>query len=525
MQSLPTTNLATELTPEQAQVMLWVLEGKGHAVVIARAGTGKTWTALQAIRHMLPGTVTMAMFNADIALETRHKLAKDGIKAWSTTFHAAGWSALLRAYPEVKLSGIGPKLAGYDKWTVIVEQLEIPEMYRAFARKAVSMAKQRAFGIACRMSDPVEWLKIVEDFDLDTLISAETLDSGLKPREDFIKDGLQWAFKALKLSNELLNTVADHDDQIYGPLIRDLKMFENDWLIIDEAQDSNACRRLLARKMLKRNGRALFVGDPMQGIYSFAGADNGAMDTIIKEWNATVLKLTMTFRCPKVVVQMAQQFVPDYRAAPSNPDGEYRAISKDDFYKTIARTLTPDTIILCRNTAPLVQAAFRLIGLGVSCKVVGKDIGGDIIGLMTRWRSIKTLPTLRERLQKHLDTMTEKLLGVKKERQAESLNDRVETVFAVMDGLPAGATLDDLKTKVDALFEKAAKGEQEKKRVRLMTMHRAKGLEEDTVVILGRRELLPSKFAKSPDQLQQERNLEYVALTRPRRRLIDVAID
>jgi superfamily I DNA/RNA helicase len=201
MQSLPTTNLATELTPEQAQVMLWVLEGKGHAVVIARAGTGKTWTALQAIRHMLPGTVTMAMFNADIALETRHKLAKDGIKAWSTTFHAAGWSALLRAYPEVKLSGIGPKLAGYDKWTVIVEQLEIPEMYRAFARKAVSMAKQRAFGIACRMSDPVEWLKIVEDFDLDTLISAETLDSGLKPREDFIKDGLQWAFKALKLSN------------------------------------------------------------------------------------------------------------------------------------------------------------------------------------------------------------------------------------------------------------------------------------------------------------------------------------
>jgi superfamily I DNA/RNA helicase len=525
MQNLPvTTSLSTQFTPEQAQIMLWVLEGKGHAVVIARAGTGKTWTALKAIRHMLPATVTMAMFNADIAAETRDKLAKDETKAWSTTFHAAGWSALLRAYPTIKLSGIGPKQAGYDKWTVIVEKLEIPEMYRSFARKAVSMAKQRAFGIACRMSDPVQWLKIVEDFDLDALISAETLDSGLRPREDFIKEGLQWAFKALKLSNEMITTVADHDDQIYGPLIRDLKMFENDWLIVDEAQDSNPARRLLARKMLKRNGRALFIGDPMQGIYGFAGADNGAMDTIIKEWDATVLKLTTTFRCPKVVVQMAQQFVPDYQAAPGNAEGEYKAVTKDDFYKTIAKTLTPDSIILCRNTAPLVQAAFRLIGLGVPCKVIGKDIGADIISLVNRWRSIKTLRTLRDRLQDHLETMTKKLLAAGKERQAESLNDRVETIFAVIEGLPSGATLNDLRAKVEELFQKAAKGEQEKKRVRLLTMHRSKGLEEDTVVILGRKELLPSKFAKSPEQLQQERNVEYVAITRTKRVLIDVAL-
>ena len=226
----------------------------------------------------------MAMFNADIAAETRGKLAADDLRAYATTFHAAGWSAMLRAYPKIKLSGTGPKQYGAHKWDLIIEKLDIPKTYQSFAHKAMSMAKQRAFGILYRMSDPVQWLKIADDFDLDTLISADYLDSGIRPREEIIKEGLQWAFKALKYSNELLETVADHDDQIYGPLIRDLKLFESDWLIVDEAQDTNPARRLLARKMVKRNGRTLWIGDPKQSIYAFTGADGDAMDIIIKEW-------------------------------------------------------------------------------------------------------------------------------------------------------------------------------------------------------------------------------------------------
>jgi superfamily I DNA/RNA helicase len=475
-----------------------------------------------AARH---SAITMAMFNAPIAAETKSKLAASDLKAWSTTFHAAGWSALLRAFPNTKLSGTDANQAGYDKWTKIVEELEIPERFRTFARKAMSMAKQRAFGVVCRMSDPIQWMKIVTDFSLDDAIAAEYLDSGLHPREKIIQEGLQWAFKALKKSNEMIPAVCDHDDQIYGPLIRDVKCFESDWLIVDEAQDTAPARRMLARKMLKQNGRSLWIGDPCQGIYQFAGADNDAMDVVIKEWNATVLKLTMTFRCPQIIVRMAQRFVPDYRAAPTNPEGEYLDLKQDDFYKTYAKTLTPDTAILCRNTAPLVKTAFRLIALGVPCLVVGKDIGGQIVELVNRWRSIKTLRTLRERLTAYLETETKKLLAAKKDAAADSLNDRVETVFAVIDGLPKDATLDDLKAKVTEMFQKAPKGEQEKKRIRLMTAHRSKGLEEDTIVIIGRKELFPSKYAKTAEQLQQEDNLLYVTLTRTMRRLIEVPLE
>jgi DNA helicase-2/ATP-dependent DNA helicase PcrA len=315
-------------------------------------------------------------------------------------------------------------------------------------------------------------------------------------------------------------------------------MWENDWLIVDEAQDTNPARRLLARKMLTRNGRSLWIGDPNQAIYGFTGADNDAMDVIIKEWNATVLKLTVTFRVPKLIVKMAQAFVPEYEAAENNVEGEYLEFSKDDFYKTFAKTLIQipsdepktqpgpeDTIFLCRNTAPLIQTAFRLIALGVACRVVGKDIGDDILALVTRWRSIKTLRTLRERLGEYLETVTAKLTEAGKDQQAESVTDRVETVYAVIDALPAGSTFDDLINKVNELFpKKASKGETERKVIRLMTAHRSKGLEEDTVIAIGRKELFPSKFATKPEQLQQERNLEYVLITRTKRRFIDVAL-
>jgi superfamily I DNA/RNA helicase len=351
---------------------MWIMEGTGHAVVIARAGTGKTFIALRGVRLMIPEgdrttSVTLAMFNSDIAAETRDKIAADGLRADATTFHAAGWKALRRAYTNIKLSGKNKGQVGFNKWDAIVEKLDIPKTYQSFAHKTMSMAKQRAFGIAVKMSDPAAWLKIVDDFDLDTLISADYLDSGVLPRDEIFKNGLQWAFKALKLSNDMLDEVADHDDQIYGPLIRNLKMWEADWLIVDEAQDTNPARRLLARKMVRRNGRTLWIGDPKQAIYGFTGADNDAMDVIAVEWNATILKLTTTFRCPKVVVRLANHYVPDYAAGELNIEGEYRNISAEEFYKTEAKKLTSKTLILCRNTAPLVKAAFKLIGQGIAC--------------------------------------------------------------------------------------------------------------------------------------------------------------
>jgi superfamily I DNA/RNA helicase len=54
--------------------------------------------------------------------------------------------------------------------------------------------------------------------------------------------------------------------------------------------------------------------------------------------------------------------------------------------------------------------------------------------------------------------------------------------------------------------------------ITLCTIHKSKGLEANIVYILNEF-LIPSKFAKSPMQLEQERNLKYVARTRAKEEL------
>ena len=55
--------------------------------------------------------------------------------------------------------------------------------------------------------------------------------------------------------------------------------------------------------------------------------------------------------------------------------------------------------------------------------------------------------------------------------------------------------------------------------VKLCTIHRSKGLEADYVGIINEK-LIPSKFAKSPTQLIQEKNLMYVARSRAEKSLM-----
>jgi DNA helicase-2/ATP-dependent DNA helicase PcrA len=59
--------------------------------------------------------------------------------------------------------------------------------------------------------------------------------------------------------------------------------------------------------------------------------------------------------------------------------------------------------------------------------------------------------------------------------------------------------------------------------VTLSTVHKAKGLESNTVYILGP-ELLPAPWAKSSQEQEQERNIKYVATTRAMRTLISVPL-
>jgi superfamily I DNA/RNA helicase len=534
--------MSATATTEQLNVFNEVTTGVGNLLVEARAGTGKTWTLVEAMklirmlgmRSTAMPTVALAAYNKKIAKELDEKIFAAALdNATVGTFHSYGFKAWRMAHPKAKLET-------FKKWDRLVIECQIPLLFQPFVKKAIGLAKQRAIGYLTALNDPTAWLDLVAHFDLDQLLeegeadlnpniswdAAPSLGGVAQDRDAMIREALQCSCKVLKRSIDISDEMIDFDDMIYMPLMMKTPVIQYDWVLVDEAQDTNPVRREFAKRMMKPEGRAIFVGDPNQAIYGFTGADNDSLEIIRKEFNAKVLPLTMTFRCAKVIVEVARTLVPDYRAFEGNAEGEYRVVDQKDFDAEgpTGFDFTPGRdAILCRNTKPLVDIAFRLIRRGIACHVEGKDIGKDLIKLVMRWKTIKTCRALATKLESYREAEVNKLLAKKKEMQAEMLADRVDTVLAIIGGIDQHATVIDLKNKIDGMFSDTPDGEKAKT-VTLMTAHRSKGLEYDRVFLYGRNKFMPSKYAIQDWQIAQEENLKYVAITRAINTLIEVKV-
>lgn len=512
------------LSTQQANFCEWVETGKGSALLRARAGTGKTFTLVEALKRIHGQSVALCAYNNKIAKEIDEKVSKAGLRASVGTFHKFGFAAWRQAAPSVKLEGTGKGNAGYYKFDRIADELEIPTNLRGFVKQAVSLAKQRAFGVVCAFNDPDQWRSLVDHFDLEDALFKDAKEREACPedvREQLALEGLRYACKALKAGCVLAHEVIDFDDMIYMPLIGNVRLRQYDWVLVDEAQDTNPARRELAKRMLRDGGRAIFVGDDRQAIYGFTGADNDSLDIIKAEFDCAEYPLTVTYRCPKAVVAVARTIVPDYEAHPDAPQGSYSVIAENAF--EAANFVVGEDAILCRNTKPLVVIAFSLIRRGIPCHVEGKEIGKGLIRLVNRYNSVSNLSILADRLEEYRDREVNKLMKAGKEVQAEGVNDRVDTVLAILGSLPQGSTSNDLREKIDTMFADTPAG-QRPESVTLMTAHRSKGLEYKRVFLYGRNKFMPSRFARQDWQFRQEENLEYVALTRAMDTLVEVEV-
>lgn len=527
------------LSPQQAAVVDFVRNGTGSAFVQARAGTGKTSTMIEALQQT-SGYVSFAAYNNKIAKEISGKVAalNLGNRVRVGTFHSFGLSCWKRAYPKVKF---GPE-ADDEKYAMSVEQMkkhDVPEPLHSFVMKLVSHAKGAALGLYGQVEDRSRWHAIIDHHDMAYDLDDASNDSSVDQTENaskLIQTGIDFAIRTLNWHRSLGGKIINFDDMVYLPVVSGVRPFEVDYIFIDEAQDTNPARRALARKMLKRNGRALFVGDDRQAIYGFTGADSDAIDQIMRDFNCQVLPLTVTYRCPKAVVAEANKLVPDIEAHPSAPHG---MIQRDTYESVVGGQsrvvngvelavngvafdwgLRTDDAIICRNTKPLIQAAYTLIKRGIACHVEGRDIGAGLIKLIDRYK-VKSVASLRDKLQIYMEAQTQKLIAKGKEVQADALKDRVETIFVIMDSQPPVTTVDELRARVRAMF---LDGEDEAKpTLTLCTAHRSKGREWPRVFILGREKYMPSPFARQAWQLLQENNLIYVSVTRAQRELIYVS--
>jgi DNA helicase-2/ATP-dependent DNA helicase PcrA len=310
----------------------------------------------------------------------------------------------------------------------------------------------------------------------------------------------------LTQSNATLNVV-DFDDMLYLPILLDTRFQTFDYVMVDESQDTNAVQRAILHKLVANGGRLIAVGDASQAIYGFRGADSDALDLIASEFSAARLPLSVSYRCPRSVVAIAQQYSDNILPRDDAPEG---MVLYPNAWKLSA--FEASDLIVCRNTAPLIGVAYKMLARRLPCKIMGRDIGRGLIALVRKLSGKRgTLETLSEHIVNYQDAEVAKALAKRQEQRAQSIEDRCQSLLALIDGMTVDDTargVDGLIAIIDGLFS-----DNGPRVTTLATVHKAKGLEAPRVFILDPH-LMPSKYAKAPHQQQQESNIIFVAVTR-----------
>lgn len=484
--------------------------GEGSAVLEAVAGAGKTTTVVRGLAFMV-GTTCLLAYNSKMAAELKDRVAgMAGVEA--KTFHSAGYAALRRAFKSAGFNGRDPD----DKKVVRICETLIAERDRpglvgleGAVASIVSMAKQRGIGALSSITDTHAWEEMVDHFALD-----DNLPEG---KEHMVPQLIRMAQICLQRSNDDLSVI-DYDDMVYLPLQRNIRMWQFDNLIVDEAQDTNPTRRAMARKMLRPGGRLVAVGDPHQAIYGFTGTDNDSLEQIAQEFRCTRLPLTVTYRCPKAVVRVAHEWVSHIQAHETAPEGT--VVEYD--YKDLLDHVQLGDAVLCRFNKYLVSLVFRLIRSGVAAKIEGRDIGHGLVKLAGRWSSIRTLTALEAKLAEYTEREVAKAVAKDDERRVEEINDRHQTMLVLMArAIEQGMTrVSELQAMIRGLFSDDLGNSSSF--VTLCSEHRSKGMEWNRVHILGLREVQPVRCSRNW-QMDQETNLMYVAVTRAKETLFIVS--
>lgn len=529
---MATATLSSTHAPstQQSAFLDYLLTSKRSVNLKARAGCGKTSTILMAL-GVIPSTkrIFIGVYSAAICKEIASKVESLGFlfpQVVTQTFHASCWGIWRKVHPGCKIAGkdgVPEKVPTIIDAAVATPNVSpVYEAYRTQITRMVSHAKNRAFGFLKQIDDQKNWFDIIEHFGIDEDVEGDDI-----PWEEIIRCSIVVYKRSLKACPE----VVDFDDMILAPLFFKCRFWTYDFVFIDEAQDTNSSRRAAALAMLKPGtGRLIAVGDPAQAIFGFTGADSDSMDIIAKQLSSVEMPLTVTYRCGKSIVRLAQEWVPDIVAAEGNPEGIVRRIPLElragqttgECFAT--ETLQASDVILCRNTKPLVEQAYSLIRRGIGCYVEGREIGKGLIKLIRRWKA-KKISTLITAIEAYKEVEVQKWLAKEREAKAEQVADQCDTVIMLGTKLieEDHNDVEALVAFINSMFGDTPDGTKPAV-LTLCTIHRSKGREWKRVYLLGRDKYQPSKYARKDWQMDAERNLIYVAVTRAMEELVEVTV-
>jgi DNA helicase II / ATP-dependent DNA helicase PcrA len=536
--------LLAELDPEQRAV---ALASRGPVCVLAGAGTGKTRAITHRIAYAVatgvvnPAQVLALTFTVRAAGELRGRLRSLGGGAEAvraTTFHAAALRQLTYFWPRV-IGGRAPRLV----------ESKLP------------LLREAARDLGLRLDGPavseavteIEWAKVCQVHP-DSYVFAAT-QAGRGPSAGVEDTGRVYAaYEALRRDRQLIDfeSVLELTAAILltEPAVAREVHGQFRYFTVDEFQDVNPLQKLLLDAWLGGREEVCVVGDPRQTIYSFTGATAQYLRSFGGDFpKATVVRLVRDYRSTPQVVNVANRLVAaagdaEALVAQRTPgpepvvtryaDEEAEATGVAASIAALTRSGVPpnEIAVLLRINAHMERFERALSDANVPYVVRGAERFYDrpevrqaLVLLRGAARAAGAgndatgLPGELPAAVRHV--LASAGLTVVPPAARGAVRERWESLAAIAglaDALAAARPAATLAEFAAELVERESTGHAPvAAAVTLATMHAAKGLEWDAVLLPGLTEgIMPIVHARTAEAIEEERRLLYVAVTRAR---------
>ncbi|MFE0251942.1 ATP-dependent DNA helicase UvrD2 [Streptomyces sp. NPDC059010] len=537
------------LDPEQREVATAL---HGPVCVLAGAGTGKTRAITHRIAYgvragiLQPSSVLAVTFTNRAAGEMRGRLRQLGAAGvQARTFHSAALRQLQYFWPKA-IGGSMPRLV--DRKIQLVAD--------AAAACHIRLDRNELRDVTAE----IEWSKVTQTVPADYALATAKAgrDAPRDPAETAqiynVYEDLKRDRSVIDFEDVLLLTVGILQDRHD---IADQVRSQYQHFVVDEYQDVSPLQQRLLELWLGNRDNLCVVGDASQTIYSFTGATpDHLLDFRTRHPGATVVKLVRDYRSTPQVVHLANGLLAqargraadhrlelisqrdpgpepvytEYTDEPAEAEGAARRIRE----LMDAGVPASEIAILFRTNSQSEIYEQALADAGVSYQLRGAERFFDRpevrkAGIALRGAArfggndsllddAVDLPSQVRAVLSGEGWTTEPPAG------SGAVRERWESLAALVNlaqdfaAAKPGATLADLVAELD---ERAnAQHAPTVQGVTLASLHSAKGLEWDVVFLVGVAEgMMPITYAKTDEQIEEERRLLYVGVTRARRHL------
>ena len=562
----PLSDILTQLNPPQQEAVTF---GGGPLLILAGPGSGKTRALTYRAAYLIkeknvsPENILLVTFTNKAASEMKERLKKliGEIPPFTSTFHSF-CARVLRI--DGKHIGVPQSFTIYD------EEDQLNAIKLAMTKIDISTKQYKPVSILATISQAKNELISAMEYpqyvrgDFQTTVARVYLTYRRLLKEYEALDFDDLLFEAVRLFQKEKSVLTKYQNRF-------------PYILVDEYQDTNRAQYVLTQLLAKKWRNLCVVGDASQAIYGWRGADYRNLDHLERDFpDLKIINLEQNYRSTQTILEAANEVIKKNTAHPilklwtKKRGGEkislYEASSELDEavfvvnriaeYLTKNRVRYSDMAVLYRTNAQsrVIEEAF--LHAGIPYLLVGgvrfyerKEIK-DCLAYLRRLANPKDTIS-RKRIEKLGKRRLEKFLkfakkfNPKKHQTLEILDEVLEATGYLELYDPENekdlARLENIKElrsvatefpDLNRFLENVALVQQEylpdrpkknakKKGVTLMTAHAAKGTEFPVVFLVGMEEgLFPhSRSIVEKDELEEERRLCYVGMTRAKEKL------